>query len=238
VADTFDALRKRSESAKTRLERLDWCSISVEMEGNSKQSSRNLAVVRIDGRVAGDVAGKEPRAFRVTPGEHTVVVRVRKQLWLHGCREQAIVALPLDLQPGEEVKLICGVRPEARKLASKVRAAELNLFLHFCFGSALAIAIGWAAYPVVNEFIERVSERLRVPSFWVPFALWLVGSRLATAAWSLVIWWVFMGRFSIERRRRLAASLRAEFVDPYFLKRIEQEATRAGLFADRSPDAS
>lgn len=221
MADTFDLLRKRSETIRSRLDRVDWCSISVAVEAAREQSSRYVAVVRIDGGVAGDLAGGEPRSFRVTPGEHTVVVRLRKRLWLYGCRDKAMVSLPLDLQPGEQVRLICGVRPEALKAATVAHRAELDMFLHFCIGSALALAIGWAAQPAIHNFIERAADRLRIPNFWVPFALWLVGSRLATAVWGLGIWWLFMGRFSVERRRRLATSLKVEIVEPYFLRRAE-----------------
>jgi len=203
------------------MDRVDWCSISVEVEGESERPSHYVAVVRVDGGVTADLPDGEPRSFRVTPGEHTVVVRLRKRLWLRGSRQQAVVSLPLDLQPGEQVRLICGIRPEARKAASRARAAELGLFQHFCLGSALALAIGWAAHPVIHNFIERAAERLRVPNFWVPFALWLVGSRLGTALWGFVIWWLFIGRFSVARRRRLAASLKAEIIEPYFLRKVE-----------------
>ncbi len=202
----------------------EWCSISVAVEGVAEESSRYTAVVRIDGGVAGELIGGAPRSFRVEPGEHTVVVRLRKRLWLYGCREQATVSLKLDLQPGEQAKLICGVRPEAKDAALRAHAAELDLFQHFCVGSFLAIAIGWAAYPVVQRVIVAATSRLRVPSFWVPFALWIVGSRVATAAWALVLWWLLIGRYSVERRRRLAASLKVEIVEPYFLKRVEEHA--------------
>jgi hypothetical protein len=221
MADTFDVLRKRSETTRSRLERVDWCTISVEVEGLSERSSRYVALVRINGGSAADLVDGQPRSFRVTPGEHMVVARIRKRLWLPGYRQQAIVSLPLDLQPGEEVKLICGVRPEARASALKTRAAELDLFLHACVGCALALGIGWAAHPAVNRLIERAADRLSVPSFWFPFAMWLVESRFATAAWGLLIWWLLMGRFSVERRRRRAAGLKAEIVDPYFLRRLE-----------------
>ncbi len=218
MADTFDVLRKRSETIRSRLDRVDWCSISVEVKGASEPSSRYVALVRIDGGVAGELTGGEPRSFRVTPGEHTVVVRLRKRLWLRGCREKAIVSLPVDLQPGEQLKLICGVRPEARKAAGLAHRAELDLFQHFCVGSALALAVGWAAHPYMQSFIERAAERLRVPSFWVPFALWLVGSRLATAVWALLIWWAFMGRFSVERRAPAGDELEGRDCGPVFSK--------------------
>jgi hypothetical protein len=224
MADTFDVLRKRSETIRARLDRVEWCSISVEVEGVREKSSRYTAVVRIDGGVAGDLIGGAARSFRVEPGEHTVVVRLRKRLWLYGCPQKAIASLQLDLQPGEQVKLICGVRAKAQDAASRAHAAELDLFQNFCIGSALALAIGWAAYPVARNLIGLATVRLRIPSFWVPFALWIVGSRVATALWGLVIWWLLAGRYSVERRRRLAASLKAEIGDPYFLKRVEEHA--------------
>jgi len=219
MADTFDALRERSKTMRARLDRVEWCSISVAVEGVAEQSSRYTAVVRIDGGVAGDLVGSEPRSFRVEPGEHMVVVRLRKRLWLHGCPQKAIVSLQLDLQPGEQVKLICGVRREAREAARQADAADLDLFQHFCVGSLLAIAIGWAANPVARNLIRLATVRLRIPSFWVPFAFWIVGSRVATAAWAFVFWWLLTGRYSVERRRQAAASLKVEIVDPYFLKK-------------------
>jgi hypothetical protein len=33
------------------------------------------------------------------------------------------------------------------------------------------------------------------------------------------LWWLLIGRHSVERRRRLAASLNVEIVEPYFLKK-------------------
>jgi hypothetical protein len=222
MADTFDALRERSKTIRAKLDQVEWCAISVEMDDVAEQSSRYAAVVRIDGGVAGDLIGGAARSFRVEPGEHTVVVRLRRRLWLRGCPQKAIVALQLDLEPGEQAKLICGVRPEARKAASRAQMAELDLFHHVCIGFALAALIGWAAFPVVHNLIDRAAVRLRIPSFWVPFALWMVGSRVATVAWGVGIWWLLIGRFSVERKRRLAASLKVEIVDPYFLKRIEE----------------
>jgi hypothetical protein len=221
LADTFDLLRQRSESIRSRLDRVDWCSISVEMESAPVGSSRNVGVVRIDDGVAGDLTGGEPRSFRVTPGAHTVVVRLRKRLWLYGSREKAVVSFPVDLKSGEKVRLVCGVRPEAQEAAVRAHRAERDLIRHFCVGGGLALAVGWAANTYIDEFIERAADRLRVPSFWIPFALWLVGSRLATAVWGVVIWWIFMGRFSVEKRRRLAVSLKAEILEPYFLKKVE-----------------
>jgi hypothetical protein len=220
LADTFDVLRLRSQAIRARSDRVDWCSISVEVEGPLDQAPGYSAVVRVDGGVAADLVGNEPRSFRVEPGEHTVVVRLRRQFWLHGCRERAVASLPLELQPGERVRLICGVRPEARAVAAQARLAELDLFQHVCIGSALAIAIGWTAYSAVNRLIDAAAEHLRMASYWVPFVQWLVGSRLATAVWGLVLWWLLFGQFSFERRRRRAASLKAEIVDPYFLKRV------------------
>jgi hypothetical protein len=219
MADTFDALRERSKTIRARLDRVEWCSISVEVAGVAEQSSRYTGIVRIDGGVAGDLVGGAPRSFRVEPGEHTVVVRLRRCLWLQGCSQKAIVSLRLDLQPGEQVKLICGVRPEAKQAAGRARAAELDLFQHFCAGSFLAMAIGWAAYPVVRRAIVVATSRLRVSSFWVPLALWIVGSPVAAAAWALVLWWLLIGRYSVTRRRKLAASLKAEIVEPYFLRK-------------------
>ncbi len=219
MSDTFDALRERSKTIRARLDRVEWCSISVEVEGVPEQSTRYTAVVRIDGGIAGDLVGSAPRSFRVEPGEHTVVVRLRKRLWLHGCPEKAIVSLELDLEPGEHVRLKCGVRPEARETARRADAADLDLFRHFCVSSFLAIAFGWAAYPFVRRSIDIVTVRLRIPSFWVPFAHWIVGSRVAMAAWVLFFWWLLAGRYSVERRRRVAASLKVEIVDPYFLRK-------------------
>jgi hypothetical protein len=201
------------------LDRVEWCSISVEVEGASEESSRHTAVVRIDGGVAGDLIGGTPREFRVEPGEHTVVVRLRKRLWLYGCSQKAVVSLPLNLKPGEHAKLICGVRPEVQRAAALAHAAALDLLQHVVIGSGLAVAVGWAAYPFVRNFVGVATFRLRVPSFWVPIAFWIVGSRVATAAWALVFWWLLIGRHSVERRRRLAASLKVEIVDPYFLKK-------------------
>ncbi|MGO9917658.1 MAG: hypothetical protein ACLQIB_23555 [Isosphaeraceae bacterium] len=224
MSDTFDALRERSKTIRARLDRVEWCSISIAVEGVAEQPSRYTAVVRIDGGVAGDLVGGAPRSFRVEPGEHTVVVRLRKRLWLYGCRDQAIVSHSLDLQPGEQANLICGVRPEAREAARRAHAAELDLFQHFCVGSFLALAIGWAAYPVVQRVITVATSRFAFLSFWVPFTMWIVGSRLATAAWTLVLWWLFIGRYSVERRRRLAASLKVEIVEPYFLNRVAEHS--------------
>jgi hypothetical protein len=221
MSDTFDALRERAKTVRARLERIEWCSISVEIEGIPEGSPRYTAVVRIDGGVAGDLIGGAARSFRVEPGKHTVVVRLRKRLWLHGCPQKAIVSHELELQPGEHARLVCGVRPEARALAGRAYAAELDLIQQFCIGSGLSAAIGWAAFPVVRNLIGLATVRLRIPSFWVPFALWIVGSRVATAVWGLVIWWLLMGRQTTERRRRLAASLKVEIVDPYFLRKIE-----------------
>jgi len=76
----------------------------------------------------------------------------------------------------------------------------------------------------VQRVIIVTTTRLRVPGFWVPFALWIVGSRVATAAWALVLWWLLIGRYSVERRRRLATSLKVEIVEPYFLKRVEEHS--------------
>jgi hypothetical protein len=180
-----------------------------------------VAVVRIDGGVAADLPGGAFRSFRLTPGKHTVVVRIRKRLWLYGCRDKAIVALPLDLEAGEDVGLVCGVRPEAQKIAALARRAEFDLILHVFLTSMLALVVGWSAQPFVHRFIERAADRLGVSSYWLPFALWMVGSPLATALWAILIWWVFLGRFSVERKRRLVASLKAEIVEPYFLKRVE-----------------
>jgi len=223
VSDTFDALRERSKTIRTRLDRVDWCSISVEVEGFSEQSSRYTAVVRIDGGVAGDLVGGAPRSFRVEPGKHTVVVRLRKRLWLRACPQKAIVSLDLALAPGEQARLICGVRPEARKMASRAHAAEMALFEHFWVGIGLAAAIGWVANPAIRNVITLMGARLRVPGFWVPIALWIVGSRVATAAWAIIFWWFLMGWQSVDRRRRAATNLKVEIVDPYYLKRVDEQ---------------
>ncbi len=111
------------------------------MQGVPVKKTRSYGAARIDKSLFRNLSGGEPTLFRVEPGRHTVVVHLSRWIRLAGYRGSSKLSIHVAVQPGEQLKLVCGLRPGAKEEWNMIHMAQLRPIFLTCAGSLLALAL-------------------------------------------------------------------------------------------------
>jgi len=221
-SDTFDILTRRTKSLRAKRDQVAWSSISLEMHGVPIKPSRSYGEARIDESLFRNLSGGEPTSFRVEPGMHTVTVHLSRWLRLPYYRRSSKLSIQVAVQPGEQVKLVCGLRPGAKEEWTTIRIARFRSILILWAGSLLAVVFGWFLCSLLGRMLAPaailiVIRGARIPPIAVGFVL-----RMTVMAPIFLVWWSMAKRLIVVPNRRVLQSLRYRFVYPYSLKNSEE----------------
>jgi hypothetical protein len=221
-SDTFDVLSERIRSVRANREHVEWSSISLEMQGVPIKQTRSYGEARIDNTLFRNLSGGEPTSFRVEPGPHTVTVHLSRWLRLWNYRRSSKLSIQVAVQPGEQVKLVCGLRPGAKEEWGMIQIASIRPALIFCAASLVAAGFVWFVYTIVRNLLAPATIFIQIRGVWVPPIYTLFALKAAMMACAIAAWCSLGNRLILAPNRRVLQSLSYRFVYPYFLKKSEE----------------
>jgi len=220
--DTFDVLSERTRSLRAKRDQVEWSSISLEMQGVPIKKTRSYGAARIDKSLFRDLTGGEPTSFRVEPGEHTVTVHLSRWLRVPSYRASSKLSIQIAVAQGEQVKLVCGLRPGAKKEWRRIRMARIRPVLMFCAGSLLAVLFGWFLNAFLGSLLAPARIAIQIRGVWICQAIIQIALRTPVMA-SIFLPWCWLGkRLILDPNRGILQSLKYRFVSPYYLKKAEE----------------
>jgi hypothetical protein len=220
-SDTFDVLSERIRSLRANRDHIEWSSISLEMQGVAISQTRSYGMARIDNSLFRNLGGGEPTYFRVEPGEHRVTVQLSRWFRLSDYRGSSKLTIQVAVQAGEQVKLVCGLRPGAREEWRMIQIASIRPALIFCAASLVAAGFLWFVYTVVRSLIAPATIFIQIRGVWIPPIYTLFALKAAMMACAIAAWCLQGNRLIFAPNRRVLQSLKYRFVYPYFLKKSE-----------------
>jgi hypothetical protein len=220
--DTFDILTERTRGLRAKRDHIQWCSISLEVQGVPITATRSYGEARIDNSLFRNLMGAEPTSFRVEPGPHTVTVHLSRWLRLRGYGRSSKISIQVAVQAGEQVNLVCGLRPGAKEEWTKIRMARIRPILILCIGSLLALFLGWFLFAILARLLAPAAIYIAIRG--VPMSQTLIGAALRTAVLTPIIlsWCLLARRLIVIPNRQDLQSLRYRFGFPYYLKKSEE----------------
>jgi hypothetical protein len=221
-SDTFNLLSERIRSLRANRDVVEWSSISLEMQGVPIKKTRSYGEARIDNALFRNLSGGEPTSFRVEPGQHTVAVHLSRWLRLSNYRGSSKLSIQVAVRAGEQVKLVCGLRPGAKEEWRMIQIASMRPILVFCTAGLVAAGSVWFISTLVGRLIAPATIFIQVRGLWVPPTYTLFALKAALMACAIVAWWSLGNRLILAPNRRVLQSLSYRFVYPYFLKQSEE----------------
>jgi hypothetical protein len=221
-SDTFDVLRERTRSLRAKRDRVEWSSISLEMRGGPVKNTRSYGVARIDKSLFRNLGGGEPTSFRVEPGEHTVTVQLSRWVRLSRFRGSSKLRIQVSAVAGEEVKLVCGLRPGAREEWRLLRMARIRPVVIFCAGGVLAVLMGGLLFSFIGWLLAPAAIFVVIRGVTIPPPAISLVLRAVVIAPIIVPWYLLCDRLILAPNRRVLQSLTYRFAYPYFLKKAEE----------------
>jgi hypothetical protein len=225
MPDTFDLLRERAQGMRARRDPMAWGSLAVEMRGTAgvgAATGRSFGDARIDHNLFRNLSGGQPTSFRVEPGEHTIEIILSRWFRLWKFRGGSTVFKHLDIDPGENVTLVCGIRSKAPEEWWRIRAARLRPVLLFLIGCLVAIGTGVILTPYVQTVLLRAMELTNAQLTDVPAGQRMLGLRFNLVVFSLLVWCLIGLRAILRPGRLIADGLEHQFRYPYYLKRSHE----------------
>jgi hypothetical protein len=220
-ADTFDVLRERTRSLRAKRDHVEWSSISLEIQGVPIQRTRSCGVARIDKSLFRNLAAGEPTLFRVEPGEHTITVLLSRWVKLPGYRDSARLSIQVDAVAGEQVKVVCGLRPAALEEWRAIRIARFRSVLMFGVGSLLVVVYGWFLFAFLGSLLAPAAILIMIRGVTIPPIALGLGLRAVVIAPLFLGWCWLAKRLILVPDLRVLQSLVYRFRYPYFLKKAE-----------------
>ena len=221
-SDTFDLLSERIRSLRANRNDIEWSSISLEMQGVPIKKTRSYGEARIDNSLFRNLSGDEPTSFRVEPGQHTVTVHLSRWLQLSSYRGSSKLSIHVAIRPGEQVKLVCGLRPGAKEEWRMIHIAGIRPVLSFCTASLVAAGFVWFIFTLVRSLLAPATIFIQIRGVWIPPTYTLFALKAVMMASPLRAWCWLGNRLILAPNRRVLQSLSYRFVDPYFLKKSEE----------------
>jgi hypothetical protein len=221
-SDTFDLLSERIQSLRANRNDIEWSSISLEVQGVPIKKTRSYGEARIDNSLFRNLSGGEPTSFRVEPGQHTVTVHLSRWLRLSKYRGSSKLSIQVATRPGEQVKLVCGLRPGAKEEWRMIQIASIRPALSFCAASLVATGFVWLLFTLVGSLIAPATIFIQIRGVWIPPTNTLFALKAAMMACATAAWWLLGNRLILVPNRRVLRSLSYRFVDPYILKKSEE----------------
>jgi len=221
-SDTFDVLSERLRSLRAKGDQIEWSSISLEVQGAPIKKTRSYGVARIDNSLFRNLAGGEPTFFRVEPGEHRVTVQLSRWFRLSDYRGNSKLSIQVAVRAGEQVKLVCGLRPGAREEWRMIQIASIRPALIFCAASLVAAGFVWFVYTFVRNLLAPATIFIQIRRVWIPPIYTLFALKAAMMACAILPWCLLGHRLILAPNRRVLQSLQYRFVYPYFLKKSEE----------------
>jgi hypothetical protein len=222
MADTFDVLRERTRSLRAKRDHIEWSWISLEIRGVPLKKTRSYGAARIDKSLFRNLTGDEPTSFRVEGGEHTVTVQLSHWLRVSGFRGSSKLSIQIAVQPGEQVKLVCGLRPGAREDWRRIRMARIRPVLIFCAGSLLAVLVGWFLNAFLASLLAPARIAIQIRGVWISQAVIQIALRTPVLVSIFLPWCLLASRLILAPNRRVLQSLKYRFVHPYYLMKAEE----------------
>jgi preprotein translocase subunit Sss1 len=181
------------------------------------------ARVAIDDRQFGYLVGDQPLCLELEPGTHTVTALFHAGSRFRNKRDQ--VSTQIQVQSGDVVEMVCGLRPEWREYSRSL----LRRFLVYTIIGYIIALMGWILFPVLREATASLVIRLKIDGFLLSLLYFAVLSRSVTAAVLCLSWYVLVGSPLYVRETRVERALRARVGGPYFLcHRSAQPGGRPG----------
>ncbi len=219
MPDTFDLLRERTQGMRAHRDPAAWSSIAVEMRGDPRETARSFGDARIDSTLFRNLTGGQPTCFLVEPGEHTVAIQLSRWFRLWKYRRSSTLSMQVAVEPGETVKLVCGVRRGAKEEWRNIRVARIRPNFVFLAGCILAIYLGARATPTVRNVLARAMVQFNIIEDDVPVYHRALGLRANVVAFTFFVWCLVGNRLILVPNRRLADGLAYRFRYPYYLKK-------------------
>ena len=228
---SLEELRRRFEAA--RLERGSQGQATIIVRRGDFPSRRRqfTGTVRIDERRIGYLVGREPRAFDVQPGEHTVTVFLGRKDRVASAPGRAVVSSSIVLEPGEEVVLTCGVRPEVARRWSRIYRSGGRSGVRFAIAIYLCAALGWAVSPFLQALVAATIVYYLPAIRGLIWPLSLIVSPIPSGFYAAMLGGYVIGRWSRGMSREPAEGLLPRLGSPYYL---EPQAAR-GVEATSRP---
>ena len=215
---SLEELRRRIAAARIERGSQGQATILVQRGDFPSRRRQFTGTVRIDQRRIGYLVGREPRAFDVQPGEHTVTVYLGRKDRVVAAPGPAVVSSSITLEPGEQVLLTCGVRPEVARQWSRIDRSGGRNGVFFAIAIYLCAATGWLIAPVLQALLAATIG-FYLPGFrgWIlPLSL-LVGPVLA-GFYAAALGGYAIGRWSRGMSLGHAEDLSPQLDSPYFLE--------------------
>jgi hypothetical protein len=217
MSDTLSKICGLARNRRAKWKVADTASISVEFQGNPNRPPCFVGAVWIDRRQVGCLTNRGPATFPIEPGEHTVLITLRRRFRVATYPSKAVVSRSMTLKPGEEVELVCGVSREVARRWSHHRAMEGRRALLFGLGWFLVVALGYLLGHVLRPGVAWMVIRLPIDGVWIPLCYRLFGSS-TTGPLAGSIWLFAMGSKMITHRKKSMDRLHSEYGHPYYLE--------------------
>jgi hypothetical protein len=226
---SLEELRRRFESARVERGSQGQATIIVRRGDLPGRRRRFTGTVRIDERRIGYLVGGEARAFDVQPGAHRVTVYLGRKDRVASAPGRAMVSSSVEVEPGEQVVLTCGVRCEVARQWRRIDRSGGRFGIYFAVAIYLCAALGWLIAPFLQELLAA-TVLYYLPGFRasiVPLAIMV--SPIPAAFYAAVLGGYAIGRWVRGMSVESTEDLLPRLGSPYYLE--PQSAPEFGMAA-------
>jgi hypothetical protein len=221
-------LLSSAQARRSQWDKVPWCSLSIELTATVRKDRCFVGIALIDRRQVGWLVNSEPRSFRLEPGEHTITVYFAASAKIT-MGKMATITRRIVLQPGEQVRLLCGRTPQAMALWKAHHSEAINHKYTLLGGAIFFGLLGWLVHPSLRAAVASATLRLQLGQPWLSLIYLPVRSRPGAALFGFFAWVYFFMAVVLIQGMWLTRRLAYRSLEPYFLVRVEMPDERLGL---------
>jgi len=228
MSESITLLLSSARARRAHWDKVPWCSQSIELKATVRRDRCFVGIALIDRRQVGWLGNGEQRSFRLEPGNHTITVYFAASAKITVGKMPAITRR-FVLQPGEQVRLVCGRTPQGMALWKVYHSEAIRHKFALLGGAIFFGLLGWLIHPSLRGAVASATLLLQLGEPWLSLLYLPVQSRPSTALIGLLVWVYFL--MAVGSIEGMCLMKRPEYrsQEPYFLLKVDPPDERLEL---------